>query len=53
MYEASDKVEKRNVIIKVNAEIDMNDNEFEIMKHLSDKNLKGFPKVYSSGIIEN
>lgn len=53
VYEASDKVEKRNVIIKVNAEIDMNDNEFEIMKHLSDKNLKGFPKVYSSGIIEN
>jgi serine/threonine protein kinase len=39
------------VIIKVNAEIDMNDNEFLIAKHMSDLDLKGFPKVYSAGLV--
>ena len=29
----------------------MNLNEFEIMKTLSDKNIQGFPKVYSQGVI--
>ena len=42
---------KKEVVVKVNAESDMNDNEFKIMKDLSDKNLKGFPKVYSQGQI--
>jgi len=27
----------------------MNDNEFEIMKKISDADFKGFPKVYSTG----
>lgn len=40
-------------MVKVNAENDMNDNEFEIMKHMSDLNLPGFPKVYSSGKVQN
>ncbi len=40
------------VVVKVNAESGMNDNEFQIMKDCSDKNLQGFPKVYSSGIIK-
>lgn len=31
----------------------MNDNEFEIMKDLSDKNLSGFPKVFTSGFVDN
>jgi hypothetical protein len=34
-------------VIKVNSEKEMNLNEFEIMKDLSDKNIKGFPKVFS------
>ena len=29
----------------------MNLNEFEIMKDLSDKNIKGFPKVFGQGQI--
>jgi serine/threonine protein kinase len=36
----------------VNAEQEMNDNEFKIMKHLSDLQLKGFPKVISSGEVQ-
>lgn len=47
-----DKSTMTEVIVKVNAELDMNDNEFEIMKHLSDKKIQGFPQVYSSGIVE-
>ena len=43
VYLALDKLKKMLVIVKVNAELEMNDNEFEIMKDLSDKNLKGFP----------
>jgi hypothetical protein len=38
-------------VVKINAEVDMNDNEFAIMKDLSDKNLSGFPKVFSFGLI--
>jgi hypothetical protein len=34
-------------VIKVNSEKEMNLNEFLIMKDLSDKNIAGFPKVYS------
>jgi serine/threonine protein kinase len=30
----------------------MNDNEFKVLKHMSDKNERGFPKVYSSGIFQ-
>jgi len=41
------------VVIKVNSEKEMNLNEFEIMKDMSDKNIKGFPKVFSQGIINN
>jgi hypothetical protein len=37
----------------VNSEKEMNLNEFEIMKDMSDKNIKGFPKVFSQGIINN
>lgn len=29
----------------------MNLNEYVIMKDLSDKNISGFPKVYSKGLI--
>jgi hypothetical protein len=29
----------------------MNLNEFEIMKDLSNKNVKGFPKVFGQGLI--
>ena len=43
VYLAFDKIKKVYVITKINAELDMNDNEFEIMKHLSDKKLSGFP----------
>ena len=43
VYLAFDIVTKIQVIIKVNAELEMNDNEFMIMKHLSDKRLDGFP----------
>ena len=31
----------------------MNDNEFKIAKHMSDLNLKGFPKVFSAGFVSN
>ena len=30
----------------------MNENEFSIMRSLSDKNISGFPKVYSQGLIQ-
>ena len=43
---------KREVVVKVNTDSEMNDNEFQIMKDCSDKNLKGFPKVYSQGKIQ-
>jgi hypothetical protein len=46
-----DKVTRKEVVVKINAEIEMNDNEFAIMKDLSDKKLKGFPHVYSYGEI--
>jgi hypothetical protein len=39
-------------VVKVNAELDMNDNEFAIMKHLSEKALPGFPKVFSNGEVQ-
>jgi hypothetical protein len=38
---------KTEVVVKVNSVSDMNDNEFNIMKDLSDKKIIGFPKVYS------
>ena len=50
VYLAFDKIKKVQVIIKINAELNMNDNEFKVMKILSDKKLSGFPKVFSSGI---
>ena len=50
VYLAKDKFNKIEVVVKVNAEQEMNDNEFKIMKDLSDKNLLGFPKVLTSGI---
>jgi serine/threonine protein kinase len=40
----------QEVIVKMNAEAEMNDSEFKILKHMSDKNEPGFPKVYSSGV---
>ena len=49
MYLAVDKTNKKEVVVKINAELDMNDNEFAIMKDLSDKKLEGFPMVYSFG----
>ena len=51
VYLAENKITKQKVIIKVNAEIEMNDNEFKIAKHMSDLDLKGFPKVYSAGMV--
>ena len=48
---ATDIDTKEDVVVKVNAESEMNTNEFDIMKELSDNNLKGFPKVFSSGYI--
>jgi serine/threonine protein kinase len=53
VYLAIDKVTKHEVVIKVNSEKDINYNEFVIMKDLSDKNISGFPKVYSQGLIQN
>ena len=41
------------MVIKVNSEKEMNQNEFLIMKHMSDKNISGFPKVYSQGLIQS
>ena len=29
----------------------MNDNEFKIAKHMSDLGLKGFPNVFSAGMV--
>lgn len=49
VYLAVDNQTKQDVVVKVNAELDMNDNEFAIMKDLSDKNLPGFPNVFTSG----
>ena len=51
VYLAIDKITKHEVVIKVNSEKDMNENEFSIMRSLSDKNISGFPKVYSQGLI--
>jgi len=31
----------------------MNDNEYDISKMISDRNMEGFPKVYSRGLIQN
>ena len=53
MYLAKDLDTRKDVVVKVNAELDMNDNEFDIMKELNDNNLSGFPKVISSGLINN
>lgn len=39
VYLAVDKTTKKEVVVKINAELDMNDNEFAIMKDLSDKKL--------------
>ena len=43
VYLAKDIFTREKVVIKVNAEIDMNDNEFKIMKDLSDRKTVGFP----------
>lgn len=51
VYLGVDKITKQEVVVKVNAEVDMNDNEFAIMNHLSDKKINGFPQVYSCGLI--
>jgi hypothetical protein len=40
-------------VIKVNSDKEMNQNEFLIMKNMSDKNISGFPKVYSQGLIQS
>lgn len=40
-------------MVKVNAEAKMNESEYNIAKCLSDLNLEGFPKIYSTGIIQN
>lgn len=53
MYLAIDKTTKEEVVVKVNAESQMNASEFKIMKHLSDANIEGFPKVYASGFFHN
>ena len=37
----------------MNAESEMNSNEFDIMKDLSDNNFSGFPKVFSSGHVQD
>ena len=39
------------VIIKVNAEAEMNKSELKITQHMSNLGIKGFPKVFSSGIL--
>ena len=52
VYLAIDKRTKQEVVVKVNAEQEMNDNEFKIMQDLSDLNLKGFPMVFSSGKVQ-
>ena len=51
MYLALDLNTKEDVVVKVNAESEMNNNEFDIMKELSDNNLSGFAKVFSSGYV--
>lgn len=51
VYLAYDKIRRKEMVVKINAEYDMNDNEFAIMKDISDKNLPGFPKVYGTGIV--
>ena len=51
VYLAIDKITKHEVVIKVNSEKEMKENEFAIMRSLSDKNISGFPKVYSQGLI--
>ena len=53
MYLALDLNTKEDVVVKVNAESEMNNNEFDIMKELSDNNLSGFPKVFSSGYVQD
>lgn len=53
VYLAINIQNKEEFIIKINAEIEMNDNEFKIMKHMSDSNFPGFPKVYSSGLVSD
>lgn len=49
MYLAIDKTTKDEVVVKVNAESEMNETEFKIMRHLSDAQIEGFPKVFGSG----
>ena len=53
VYLAIDKTTNDEVVVKVNAESEMNDSEFKIMKHLSDAKIEGFPKVFSSGTVHN
>ena len=53
VYLAYDKETKMQVVVKVNAETEMNDNEFEIMKALSDLNLEGFPQVIKIGMFKS
>ena len=52
VYLAFDKLMNHEVVVKVNAEKEMNDKEFQITKDCSDHNLQGFPKVYSAGTIK-
>ena len=51
VYLAFDKVANKEVVIKVNSEVEMNQTEFKIMSALS--GISGFPKVFSSGMIDN
>ena len=53
VYTIEDLITKKHYVIKVNAEIKMNDSEYEISKMLSDLKLYGFPKVYSQGVIQD
>ena len=53
IYLALDLNTRDEVVVKVNAESEMNNNEFDIMKELSDNSLSGFPKVFSSGYVQD
>jgi serine/threonine protein kinase len=52
VYLAKDLINKKEVVVKINAEVEMNGNEFDIMKDMSDSEIAGFPEVYSSGMIK-
>ena len=53
VYLGVDTETNEEVVVKLNAESDMNSREFSIMKELNENDLSGFPAVYSSGYIED